>query len=698
MKRFFYAIIAVVAAFGFAACEKDSTELAEGGLSFYATIESPDSRIAMNQAGDVWNSAWEGDESLTVTPNFDSYFVFTNTADNPNRFSCTMAGVEALKSAEKVYIFNSQALNSVNSAIGADGMFLYAESAWAENITLIPSAAMLHFASEYYVTFAAKDMFGDGNSGRLSEVTVAAGESVFVPIFTGNTTLSYSIGGKLCKSMELDVKAGVVYELGTLAPATDTPTPDPTPDPAGNTVYLVPNADWTANGAWFAAYYWDNAGGNGSVKLTDENADGIYEGVLSSTAEGMLFCRMNPAYPDFGWNSETETDRVWNQTGDLTVGVAPNNYFYITGWDTGEWNVAGYVPEIPAQSFSLAGSFNGWSNLVMTYSGGIYSAKGVAMSANDEFKVKDTTTWDISYGGGVATLNPNHYMKVYANGANIMIAEAGTYDVYFDLNNLNLYVVTAGADYTTVPLQGEGSTGGGGGDTPSTGSYAVAGTFNGWGDLVMTPETNGIHSAKGVVMEAYAMFKVKAVGTWDICYGAGDINYLNPNNHIVGVQPGGDISITAAGTYDVYFDSTSLKIYVVTTGTDYTTAPLQTVNGKEPEAVEPEGTGNVVYLKPNSNWKEGNARFAAYFWDASGNTWASATDNDGDGIYEINIPVGYTFGGNIIFCRMNPATTANNWSNKWNQTEDLVIPTDGKNLYTVKEDTWDKGGGSWSVK
>lgn len=583
MKRFFYAIIAVVAAFGFAACEKDSTELAEGGLSFYATIESPDSRIAMSQSGDVWNSAWEGDESLTVTPNFDSYFVFTNTADNPNRFSCTMAGVEALKSAEKVYIFNSQALNSVNSAIGADGMFLYAESAWAENITLIPSAAMLHFASEYYVTFAAKDMFGDGNSGRLSEVTVAAGESVFVPIFTGNTTLSYSIGGKLCKSMELDVKAGVVYELGTLAPATDTPTPDPTPDPAGGVVYLVPNADWTANGAWFAAYYWDNAGGSGSVKLTDENADGIYEGNIPATATGMLFCRMNPAYPEFAWNSETEADHVWNQTGDLTVGVAPNNYFYITGWDTGEWNVAGYVPEVPAQSFSLAGSFNGWSNLVMTYSGGIYSAKGVAMAANDEFKVKDTSTWDISYGGGVATLNPNHYMKVYANGANIMIAEAGTYDVYFDLNNLNLYVVTAGADYTTVPLQEEGSTGGGGG-TSST--WSICGDMNSWGDTPLAAtETQNLFVAKGITTTTeYCKFKVRKDGNWTVNYG-GAFSFFESNKFMTAWSQGQDMHIITPGTYDIYFqyiDDNEGKIYLLTAGTDYTVAVEQTGEGPAP--------------------------------------------------------------------------------------------------------------------
>ena len=691
MKRFFYVMLAAVALFGFAACEKDNTEPAAGGLTFYANIEDGESRIAMTQNGTIWNAAWEGDESLTLTPDFDRYFVFTNTTAEPNKFSCAMAGVEALKSAEKIYVFNTQALNSVNSAIGADGMFLYAETAWKENITLTASSAMLHFDSEYYVTFSAKDMFGDGNSGRLSEITVAAGTNVFVPIFAGNTTLSYSIGGKLCKSMELEAKAGVVYELGTLAPAGDTPTPDPTPDPAGNLVYLVPNASWIEGGAWFAAYYWDGTS-DGTIKLTDDNADGIYECTIPSGATGMLFCRMNPAYTDFAWNTESEADHVWNQTADTTVGIAPNNYFYITSWTTGEWNVAGYVPEVPAQSFSLAGSFNGWSDLVMSYSKGIYYVKGVAMEANAEFKIKDSTTWDISFGGGIATINPNHYMKVYDNGSNIMISEAGTYDVYFDREQLNLYVVTAGTDYTTVPLQGEG-----GGDTPATGSFAVAGTFNSWGDLVMTAEGNGIHSAKGVALEAYAELKIKDAATWDISFGGG-IMFLNPNNHMQLFENGSNVSITEAGTYDIYFDSTKLLLYVVTAGADYTTAPLQTENGKEPVQEEPDVTDAVLYLVPNNNWKADGARFAAYFFNASGNTWVSMTDKDADGIYEVNIPVGYKAGENVIFCRMNPGSTANSWSTKWNQTEDLVIPTDGKNLFTVNEGTWDNGGGSWSVK
>ena len=160
---------------------------------------------------------------------------------------------------------------------------------------------------------------------------------------------------------------------------------------------------------------------------------------------------------------------------------------------------------------------------------------------------------------------------------------------------------------------------------------------------------------------------------------------------------GSDISITAAGTYDFYFDYTNKRLYAVTAGTDYIAAPQQTAEGKEPELEEPEVTENMLYLKPNSNWKQSNARFAAYFF-GNGDKWVSMVDSDGDGIYEVNIPEGYTYGCNVIFCRMNPSTTANNWNNKWNQTADLKAPTDGKNLYTVKDGTWDKGGGTWSVK
>ena len=103
--------------------------------------------------------------------------------------------------------------------------------------------------------------------------------------------------------------------------------------------------------------------------------------------------------------------------------------------------------------------------------------------------------------------------------------------------------------------------------------------------------------------------------------------------------------------------------------------------------------GTTLYLKPNSNWTQANARFAMYCF-GNGETWVDMSDPDGDGLYEAAVPAGYP---NVIFCRMNPSTTANNWDNKWNQTVDLTVPTDGTNCYTVAEGAWEKGSGAWST-
>ena len=104
-------------------------------------------------------------------------------------------------------------------------------------------------------------------------------------------------------------------------------------------------------------------------------------------------------------------------------------------------------------------------------------------------------------------------------------------------------------------------------------------------------------------------------------------------------------------------------------------------------------TSKTLYLKPNDNWKQSNARFAAYFF-GNGEKWVSMTDADNDGIYEVEVPSGFP---SVIFCRMNPSTTANNWNNKWDQTGDLTIPTDGQNLFTVPAGSWSGATTTWSA-
>lgn len=106
-------------------------------------------------------------------------------------------------------------------------------------------------------------------------------------------------------------------------------------------------------------------------------------------------------------------------------------------------------------------------------------------------------------------------------------------------------------------------------------------------------------------------------------------------------------------------------------------------------------TPEKLYLTPNSNWKTDNARFAAYFF-GNGEKWVSMTKvaNETD-LYEVTVPAGFS---KVIFCRMNPSASANNWNNKWNQTGDLTIPTDGKNHCTIKAGQWNCGTNlTWSI-
>ena len=101
-------------------------------------------------------------------------------------------------------------------------------------------------------------------------------------------------------------------------------------------------------------------------------------------------------------------------------------------------------------------------------------------------------------------------------------------------------------------------------------------------------------------------------------------------------------------------------------------------------------TPTKIYLNAK-DWGYSDARYAAYFFDPA--KWVDMKKVDGETfIYEVDVPAGYT---KVIFCRMNGSTTANNWDNRWNQTGNLNIPTDGKNIF--KPDDWNGKTTTWST-
>ena len=91
--------------------------------------------------------------------------------------------------------------------------------------------------------------------------------------------------------------------------------------------------------------------------------------------------------------------------------------------------------------------------------------------------------------------------------------------------------------------------------------------------------------------------------------------------------------------------------------------------------------GKIIYLKPNSNWKNDNARFAIW---TSDDKWYS-TYHIGNDFYAANIAdSGWKY---VIFCRMNSSSQDNNWSNKWNQSGDISINDDpSKNCFEIAGD------------
>ncbi|MBR2368293.1 MAG: starch-binding protein [Alistipes sp.] len=273
------------------------------------------------------------------------------------------------------------------------------------------------------------------------------------------------------------------------------------------------------------------------------------------------------------------------------------------------------------------------------------------------------------------------------------------------IENAGSYSITVG---TEMPVFVEGTT------YAFTGEYATTYTFN----VVAVPadeekylpsaacEVEATTAEKPAEAEAYKLY-FENVAEWAKVYA-----YIWANEgETLGIEyvewPGRELTETEELNGKTYYvfqlpaEATGKTLNVVfNDGAGTQTGDLGGVvvgnlfcnNYVEP--VEPSDV--VLYLQPNANWNVDGARFAAYFF-GNGETWVDMTLVEGEtNIYAVTVPAGFE---NVIFCRMNPSTPENNWNDdtRWNQTSDLVIPTDGTNLYTVAEGAWSKGDGAWST-
>ena len=727
MKKIFYFIASAIVALGAVACQNDIEENIENnqqteGLSIKVTI-AEQTRIHLGNFEEDKGYKLSFDEGDVLVARAERqygtnyFFEYVKGEGDVYTFTCTQEGVSELVGTTPHFLYlgglHEQAddltsygyiCNTAAEDIAGIGMYA-TEYEWDQpngnlgdegyTVTL-HALPLLKFTANEPVKFESDFPSLFFVDGWESSYTTKKTGDIYLPIMSSSCnecTVTVTTESGFNKTFKKVFDDNRIYNLGTIA--------------VPNVLHLNPGI-WNVDGAWFAAYFFNKKADAVAamtraeaeetmwVKMTDEDVDGIYECEAPAGYNSVIFTRMDPA------KEELSFDSALNQTADLAVPAADaaNNTYAVTDWDNkdeqkptvGNW---GSNP-VDAQ-WGLIGFDGNWDTDVVMESvaHGVFAAKSVKIAESDTFKVRKDKAWVESYGAGeVNTIEPGHFVASVLGGMdnNFKVSVAGTYDVYFVYATKRVYVVAPGADYTTATEQTA---------NPSTetvpgqpSEWALVGAFSGWADKpFVTTTTSNIVVLKGVTMKAAEGFLVRKPSTdWADKYGAGDVNYLQKNKYITTSKDGADMCLEADGTYDIYFDASTKKIYIMTAGTDYNTATEQTKSGKEPVTEEPEVVdGNILYLKPSANWKQSNARFAVYTWDG-GEQWFSM-NKVADGVYKVAVPKNVK---NIIFCRMNPNTTANNWNNKWNQTSDLTVQTNGNNCYTVKEGTWDKGGGSWS--
>ena len=662
MKKIFYYLMCAVVAMGAMACQNDiDTDITpneNGGekVSFVAEIGEA---TRVNIGGKVdgkYRITLDDEDVLTVQLHNGgelggNTYVF-ETTDGVN-FSCEEDGVSELLTGE-VYVYLGET-DSFCSLCDINGISLCGVGSLSGDnakIKLGVSTAVLVFESTEDVTLKSTDasLFSccDKCSNRImedAEITIPASEGVHYVAVGGDGqehTFSYSIGGVECKSIDIAFEPGKIYNLGTLGMAT-------------TTVNLVPDW-WTSDNADIYAYYWFD-GGDGNVLMTAQ-ADGTYKGEIPQNANGMKFVRFNPAYDSFGWNDETITDRVWNETGDLTLPEGDKNYYYI---QYSCWEVKDFVPVAATTKIYF------YPDADWAQAGAWFAAKfgDEWIKLEKDAAITDYVVYSCEYTGSAQTvdfyrMDPGKTEMKEDNKWNKKTGLAIPKDDKNCFFSTGWEESGSNAGYwATLPV------------VKTTNITVTAYNYSEWSNssiylYAFATPTNAV-AWPGVKMTNVSGKKMTA--TIEVKYFEGDqVTFIVNNNS--GKQ-------TANGVYDI---APEITFYFT-----------ESIILNEAPSIP----NTHLYLKPNSNWKVDNARFAAYFF-GNGEKWVSMTDSDSDGIYEVAIPTDKKY-PNVIFCRMNPSAAANKWDNKWNQTADLVVPEYGPNVYVVKDGTWDKGGGEWTT-
>ena len=390
--------------------------------------------------------------------------------------------------------------------------------------------------------------------------------------------------------VNLNDPANPTYELnkgmfGKDEPVGGNTTPEPEPEP-------TPVVGWSLIGAF--------NGWAGDLMLT---SDGTFYVVKGAELEGELKFRKDGDWAvNFGLAEgaafEANAEIAVAQDGANLVVTAGTYDVYLDAENAKAWFVTdgsypggGAAPE--ASEWGIVGQVNGWAapdiTMYKTATEGLFVAYKVEMP-DGGFKIRANGVWDDTANYGLAAAGPvevdHAYDLICSGGSGDMTLVAGTYDIWFDLTNTKVYIMTpgkpiseaVGGEVVTPPAP----------PTPEDAVWGVVGTITNWADksdINMVEEGDWL-VAKGVALTTTDEFKFRTNGTWGTERTATTTEPVAINTEYEAAAGSGNIKVAVDGTYDLYLAKTLDKFYVMTAGL----TPGQTP-GEEPKPEEPEFEG-----------------------------------------------------------------------------------------------------------
>lgn len=240
----------------------------------------------------------------------------------------------------------------------------------------------------------------------------------------------------------------MTWELNAADYGTGGDTPEPEPEPEFEwSLYgatAASGTDWvdtpmTGYDSMFGVTGVEMAAGGEFLFRTADQA--TYVGPLASlTGDGSSYTvTVGEAVP-------FSTDKVNARIESAGV----YDFWYVKAIETAYVANTGEKVGVVPDTYGIAGTVNNWGNagvgdLALTEENGYYVFKGVSLTTSDKFKIRFNNGWDINYGtpsGGVVDVNTA--VTLASSGQDISISLDGTYDIYFDLEGSQIYIMSEG--------------------------------------------------------------------------------------------------------------------------------------------------------------------------------------------------------------------------------------------------------------